>query len=456
MKKFTGLAIGLFSVLSWANPMCVELCSPCADKIEDASCVKADALCGCAAILDSVAKAQEAEAAAKAEADAAEAAALEAKNEAISSGKKQLTLDLLEGCGGTSCERTLHFADGAYKFNELAEASADTGSSEADSTAVVDKIALLDGAGNLAEIAANICELAPGECTAKISYEGATMKLLSIQKQETATGLPQDTAAADSTESQDSDALASTASDSDPTTSENAVSSSSNPSPATPYYPSAKKYFYQGFGLSFGSFDENDFLGYDISGNNSIGDGSFMAGLSYIARWYFYSAGSIQTGLGVHFRHHSVEDDKFRWLGSLYYGYNMDGSLYDYDTYMEIEVEYFNISLEIPVGIRIGLPFKYFAPFVSNTFYIQKPLYGWGYLYIDGYGCYSGSCGEKDLDGDFYGKNDWEFIDWIGVGFEIAQHFSLEFQTMLFAERTGSAHLFDPDESFRINMQFTW
>ena len=442
MKKLTGLAVGLFSVLSWANPMCVELCTPCADNVDDASCVKADALCGCAVVLDSVAKAQEAEAAAKAEADAAEAAALKAKNEAISSGKKQLTLDLLEGCGGTTCERTLHFADGAYKFNELAEASADTGSSEADSTAVVDKITLLDGAGNLAEIAATICEHASGECTAKISYEGATMKLLSIQKQE-ATSLPQEVATADSTVSQDPNTLATEASDSTQTPSENAVSSSSNPSPATPYYPSAKKYFYQGFGLSFGSFDENDFLGYDISGDNSIGDGSFMAGLSYIARWYFYSAGSIQTGLGIHFRHHSAEDDEFRWLGALTSNRNI---------YLELEVEYCNITLEIPVGIRIGLPFKYFAPFVSNTFYIQKPLYGWGYLYIDGYGDYT----EKDLDGDFYGKNDWEFIDWIGVGFELAQHFSLEFQTMLFAERTGSAHLFDPDESFRINMQFTW
>ncbi len=445
MKKFASLAVGLFSVLSWANPMCVELCTPCADNVDDASCVKADALCGCAVVLDSVAKAQEAEAAAKAEADAAEAAALEAKNEAISSGKKQLTLDLLEGCGGTTCERTLHFADGAYKFNELVETSADTGSSEADSTAVVDKIALLDGAGNLAEIAANICEHASGECTAKISYEGATMKLLSIQKQETATDLPRD-AAADSTTVQNQDSLATAASDSVPTSSENAVSSSSNPSPATPYYPSAKKYFYQGFGLAFGSYDENDFLGYDIPGDNAIADGNFMAGLSYIARWYFYSAGSIQTGLGIHFRHHSAEDDEFRWLGSRlsYYGRT--------DTYMEIEVEYCNITLEIPVGIRIGLPFKYFAPFVSNTFYIQKPLYGWGFLYIDGYGDYT----EKDLEGDFYDKKDWEFVDWIGFGFEVAQHFSLEFQTMLFAERTGNAHLFDADESFRINMQFTW
>lgn len=425
MKKLTGLAIGLFSVLSWANPMCVELCTPCADNVDDASCVKADAICGCAAVLDSIAKAQE------------------AKNEAISRGKKQLTLDLLEGCSGTTCERTLHFADGAYKFNELAEASADTGSSEADSTAVVDKITLLDGAGNLAEIAANICEHASGECIAKISYESTTMKLLSIQKQETTTDLPQD-AAADSTTVQNQDSLATAASDSTQTPSENAVSRTSNPSPTTPYYPPQRKNFYQGFGLAFGSYDENDFLGYDIPGNNAIADGNFMAGLSYIAKWYFYSAGSIQTGLGVHFRHHSVDDDKFRWLGSLYYYYD--------DTYMEIEVEYFNISLEIPVGIRIGLPFKYFAPFVSNTFYIQKPLYGWGYLYIDGYGNYT----EKDLDGDFYGKNDWEFIDWIGVGFEVAQHFSLEFQTMLFAERTGSAHLFDPDESFRINMQFTW
>lgn len=442
MKKLTGLAIGLFSVLSWANPMCVELCTPCADKTEDATCAKVDSICGCTVILDSLAKAQEAAAAAKAEAEAAEAVALEAKNEAISNGKKQLTLDLLEGCSETTCERTLHFADGAYKFNELAEASADTGSSEADSTAVVDKITLLDGAGNLAEIAATICELAPGECTAKISYEGATMKLLSIQKQETTTDLPQD-AAADSTTVQNQDSLATAASDSDPTTSENAVSRTSNPSPTTPYYPPQRKNFYQGFGLAFGSYDENDFLGYDIPGNNAIADGNFMAGLSYIAKWYFYSAGSIQTGLGIHFRHHSAEDDEFRWLGALTSNRNI---------YLELEVEYYNITLEIPVGIRIGLPFKYFAPFVSNTFYIQKPLYGGGYLYIDGYGDYT----EKDLEGDFYGKKDWEFVDWIGFGFEVAQHFSLEFQTMLFAERTGSAHLFDPDESFRINMQFTW
>lgn len=434
--------------------MCVELCTPCADNVDEASCVKADALCGCAAVLDSIAKAQEAAAAAKAEAEAAEAAALEAKNEAISSGKKQLTLDLLEGCSGTTCEKLLHFTEGAYTHSEISESSAAPSVPVTDNAASPDKITLLDGAGNLAEIAANICEHASGECIAKISYESTTMKLLSIQKQETASELPQD-AAADSTTVQNQDSLATEASDSTQTPSENAVSRTSNPSPTTPYYPPQRKNFYQGFGLAFGSYDENDFLGYDIPGNNAIADGNFMAGLSYIAKWYFYSAGSIQTGLGVHFRHHSVEDDKFRWLGSLYYYYYdtyMEIEVDYRDTYMEIEVEYFNISLEIPVGIRIGLPFKYFAPFVSNTFYIQKPLYGWGYLYIDGYGDYT----EKDLDGDFYGKNDWEFVDWIGIGFEVAQHFSLEFQTMLFAERTGSAHLFDPDESFRINMQFTW
>lgn len=429
MKKFAGLAVGLFSVLSWANPMCVELCTPCADNVDDASCVKADALCGCAAVLDSVAKSQEAEAAAKAEAEAAEAAALEAKNEAISSGKKQLTLDLLEDCGNSVCEQTLYFENDVFTKGEIANArnasdvnvsdSADT--AENDSTNAQDRLSKLDGAENLAGLAASMCLGDSSECIVKVSYESNSMKLVAIQKVEKPKAeakaviapAPQETKQVAKPEPKSNSVYA------------------QKPAPKE-----KRQHFYKGFGLTFGSYDENDFLDYSLDGENAIEDGNFEAGLSFIAKWYFYRAGSFQTGLNAYFRHHSYYEDKWKYIGY----------------YMDIETEYYNITLELPLAIRIGIPIKYFAPFISETFAVRKPIYGWAKVNTDGRYYYD----DTGWKSDFYGASDWEFVDWIGVGFEVAQHFSLEFQTMLFAERTGSAHLFDPDESFRINMQFTW
>lgn len=416
MKKFAGLAVGLFSVLSWANPMCVELCTPCADNVDDASCVKADALCGCAAVLDSVAKAQEVEAAAKAEAEAAEAAAIEARNEAILNGKKQLTLNLLEDCGNSVCEQILYFENDVFTKGEIANArnASDLSASDTadttknDSTNTQDRLSKLDGAENLAGLAASMCLGDSSECIVKVSYESNSMKLVAIQKVEK------------------------------PKAEAKAVIA---PAPqetkqvAKPEPKEKRQHFYKGFGLTFGSYDENDFLDYSIDGDNSIEDGNFEAGLSFIAKWYFYRAGSFQTGLNAYFRHHSYDEDDWKYIGSYYGG----GS-----RYMDMEAEYFNITLELPLAIRIGIPIKYFAPFISETFAVRKPIYGWAWV---DYG---------DWESDFYGASDWEFVDWIGIGFEIAQHFAIEYQMMAVAFRTGNAHLYDTEESFRVNMQFTW
>ncbi len=429
MKKFAGLAVGLFSVLSWANPMCVELCTPCADNIDDASCVKADALCGCAVVLDSVAKAQEAEAAAKAEAEAAEAAAIEARNEAISNGKKQLTLNLLEDCSNSVCEQILYFENDVFTKGEIANArnasdlsasdTADT--TENDSTNAQDRLSKLDGAENIAGLAASMCLGDSSECIVKVSYESNSMKLVAIQKVEKPKAeakaviapAPQETKQVAKPEPKSNSAYA------------------QKPAPKE-----KRQHFYKGFGLTFGSYDENDFLDYSIDGENAIEDGNFEAGLSFIAKWYFYRAGSFQTGLNAYFRHHSYYEDNWKYIGSYYGG----GS-----RYMDMEAEYYNITLELPLAIRIGIPIKYFAPFISETFAVRKPIYGWAW--VDEYG---------DWESDFYGAADWEFVDWIGIGFEIAQHFAIEYQMMAVAFRTGNAHLYDLEESFRVNMQFTW
>lgn len=446
MKKFTGLAVGLFSILSWANPMCVELCTPCADKIEDASCVKADALCGCAAVLDSVAKAQEIEAAAKAEAEAAEAAAIEARNEAISNGKRQLTLNLLEDCGNSVCEQMLYFENDVFTKGEIANArnasdlsasdTADT--TENDSTNAQDRLSKLDGAENLAGLAAGMCLGDSSECIVKVSYESKSMKLVAIQKVEKPKA--------------EAKAVIAPA----PKKTKLVVKPKPEPKSNSAYTPKPapkekRQHFYKGFGLTFGSYDENDFLDYSVDGENSIEDGNFEAGLSFIAKWYFYRAGSFQTGLNAYFRHHSYDEDDWKFIGYSYY--------YDYSYYLDMEAEYYNITLELPLAIRIGFPIKYFAPFISETFAVRKPIYGWaiyGWAQVYTYDYYH----EEDTGGwksDFYGAEDWEFVDWIGIGFEIAQHFAIEYQMIAAAFRTGNAHLYDDTkESFRVNMQFTW
>lgn len=433
MKKFAGLAVGLFSVLSWANPMCVELCTPCADNVDDASCEKADALCGCAAVLDSVAKAQEIEAAAKAQADSAEAAAIEAKNEAIANGKKQLTLNLLEDCSNSVCEQILYFENDVFTKGEIANkknagdlnASDTADTTENDSTNAQDRLSKLDGAENLAGLAASMCLGNSSECIVKVSYESNSMKLIAIQKVEKPKAeakaviapAPQETKQVAKPEPKSNSAY--------------------TPKPA----PKGKRqHFYKGFGLTFGSYDENDFLDYSVDGENSIEDGNFEAGLSFIAKWYFYRAGSFQTGLNAYFRHHSYYEDNWKYIGYDYYHY--------FSPYLDMEAEYYNITLELPLAIRIGIPIKYFAPFISETFAVRKPIYGWAR--VVGYN------DVLDWKGDFYGASDWEFVDWIGIGFEIAQHFAIEYQMMAVAFRTGNAHLYDTEESFRVNMQFTW
>lgn len=415
---------------------CLKLCESCPvdsslfEQYEEAPknteqpiCNKIESYCKCYSLArDEWFKAKE------------EAAAIEAKNEAISNGKKQLTLNLLEDCGNSVCEQMLYFENDVFTKGEIANArnasdlsasdTADT--TENDSTNAQDRLSKLDGAEHLAGLAAGMCLGDSSECIVKVSYESNSMKLVAIQKVEKPKAeakaviapAPQETKQVPKSEPKSNSAY--------------------TPKPA----PKEKRqHFYKGFGLTFGSYDENDFLDYSVDGENSIEDGNFEAGLSFIAKWYFYRAGSFQTGLNAYFRHHSYYEDNWKYIGYSYY--------YDYSYYLDMEAEYYNITLELPLAIRIGIPIKYFAPFISETFAVRKPIYGWAWTEVD----YDYDIGWK---GDFYGAADWEFVDWIGIGFEIAQHFAIEYQMMAVAFRTGNAHLYDTEESFRVNMQFTW
>lgn len=409
---------------------CLKLCESCPadsslfeqyeeapENTEQPICNKIESYCKCYSLArDEWFKAKE------------EAAAIEARNEAISNGKKQLTLNLLEDCGNSVCEQMLYFENDVFTKGEIANtrnasdlsASDTADTTENDSTNAQDRLSKLDGAENLAGLAASMCLGDSSECIVKVSYESMSMKLVAIQKVEKPKAeakaviapAPQETKQVAKPEPKSNSAY--------------------TPKPA----PKEKRqHFYKGFGLTFGSYDENDFLDYSVDGDNSIEDGNYEAGLSFIAKWYFYRAGSFQTGLNAYFRHHSYYEDNWKYIGSYYGG----GS-----RYMDMDAEYFNITLELPLAIRIGIPIKYFAPFISETFAVRKPIYGWAWV---DYG---------DWESDFYGASDWEFVDWIGIGFEIAQHFAIEYQMMAVAFRTGNAHLYDTEESFRLNMQFTW
>lgn len=430
---------------------CLKLCESCPadsslfeqyeeapENTEQPICNKIESYCKCYSLArDEWFKAKE------------EAAAIEARNEAISNGKRQLTLNLLEDCGNSVCEQMLHFESDVFTKGEIANArnasdlsasdTADT--TENDSTNAQDRLSKLDGAENLAGLAASMCLGDSSECIVKVSYESNSMKLVAIQKIEKKAEAQATVAAPAANSTKQSVYSTSTA----PQETEQVAKPEPKSNSVYAQKPAPKEkrqHFYKGFGLTFGSYDENDFLDYSIDGENAIEDGNFEAGLSFIAKWYFYRAGSFQTGLNAYFRHHSYDEDDWKYIGYSYY--------YDYSSYLDMEAEYYNITLELPLAIRIGIPIKYFAPFISETFAVRKPIYGWAMVsWYDG----GDDTGWKS---DFYGASDLEFVDWIGIGFEIAQHFAIEYQMMAVAFRTGNAHLYDTEESFRLNMQFTW
>lgn len=210
--------------------------------------------------------------------------------------------------------------------------------------------------------------------------------------------------------------------------------------------------FYWGIGLVVGSLDENDFLENHIDGaNEMVGDFNMEAGISFLFRWYFYSAGSFQFGLSALYRHHDYMHTNGQYLGEI--SNSFFGTSYE-TLFVDLWAEYHELLAEIPLSLRIGIPIvKFFAPFADLTFSVRKPIYGWNTADINGWRVDE----TFNWDGDFYSEEDWEFLLWLGPGIEFTKHFSVEILFMLIDAKSGIGHNYaDENDSFRLNLQFAW
>lgn len=211
-----------------------------------------------------------------------------------------------------------------------------------------------------------------------------------------------------------------------------------------------EKTFYSGISLNIGSLDrESYFEDFDENEDGLIG------GIGYLARWYFYSAGSFQLGINALVESVTMTEEKYSY--SSYY------DLVDSD--LEYDVEQINLIAEIPVEVRFGIPLsEYFAPFVSFSLNVRKYIYGWFKYEMDaswsvGDNYYNTDYEYNDTTEDgFYESGDIDFLNFLGIGIEITKHFAIQYQWLISGIGWRSGYDFNYDEDFtnRFSMDFAF
>ena len=196
--------------------------------------------------------------------------------------------------------------------------------------------------------------------------------------------------------------------------------------------------FYQGISIEF----QTDFDNYEII-NPSIG---------YLARWYFYSNGSFQTGLNSAYTYANLEEERD------YYDYYY-GNLYSFD--VDFEYTYHKISVEIPLLLRLGIPLgSVFDVFVSLDVHVVKPIYSWIDAYGEHFGNHEGTyvwSEESTSSNRAFGWNHWEFMFYFGFGINISRHVSLQGQCLIeSAETSNSLGPIDNEGIWRFSMDFAF
>lgn len=439
----------LVSSLSFADAVCANLCASCANKLEDSTCIQTNSLCHCTAVLDSIQKAQDSIAAAE-----------NVKRNAIAGSKQLLAYKLMNSCDKAACVRNLYFQDGMFEkiengkspvaksvlINRMKAMKSETDISQA---AVAPKT---DNASVIADSAHVLCDTL-GPCIASVVFTSAEMAIINMQvieepekpAQDTVppptvpepAEVVNDTSEADSAQQNTTDSCHKVRQGKFWVTKCEEVPSVTNPAEENPEEQSSPKkqdIFYTGFALTYGMFDPYDYLGID---GDKFFDFNLEGGFTWLLRWYFYSAGSFQTGLGVFYSYSEYEDD---------------GMLYKYASLHEL-------TLEFPFTFRLGIPIaKAFAPYAEFSFNIRKPLYGWVDLEVEGYRYSTYDWYEYAYDelsqSDFYSDEDWEFALWIGGGIEFTRHFAIDFLWLLGEENAGIAREYD--SAWRTSLQFAW
>ena len=424
----------LVSSLSFADAVCANLCASCANKLEDSTCIQTDSLCHCTAVLDSIQKAQDSIAAAE-----------NVKRNAVAGSKQLLAYKLMNSCDKAACVRNLYFQDGMFEkiengkspvaksvlINRMKAMKSETDISQA---AVAPKT---DNASVIADSAHVLCDTL-GPCIASVVFTSAEMAIINMQvieepekpAQDTVppptvpepAEVVNDTSEADSAQQNTTDSCHKVRQGKFWVTKCEEVPSVTNPAEEKPEeQPSPKKedIFYTGFALTYGMFEPTYYLGAEGSGTNNR-----EGGFTWLLRWYFYSAGSFQTGLGL---------------------------FYSYSEYFEDnpEVTLHELTLEFPFTFRIGIPMaKAFAPYAEFSLNVRKPLYGWADMEVEGYRY------DELSQSDFYSDEDWEFALWIGCGIEFTRHFAIDFLWLLGEENAGIAREYDA--AWRTSLQFAW
>ena len=211
------------------------------------------------------------------------------------------------------------------------------------------------------------------------------------------------------------------------------------------------KTFYKGISLYGGMFSGkyDDYNSFGFSWHN---DGMNF-GLGFLLRWYFYKWGSFQTGLNVSYTYVDLGEDYSSY--SRYYR-----SIIDYWVSGDCGLQFHDISAEIPLQLRLGVPALY-ATFLFN---IKKPIWNYTKVYLDGY--YRSDISyryldEEDTENVFRGINVWSFAGYFGGGFSFTRHVSLEALFGLFEVNTVDEYLVEEmiaEEAltWRVKLDIAW
>ena len=190
-----------------------------------------------------------------------------------------------------------------------------------------------------------------------------------------------------------------------------------------------EKTFYSGISLNIGDVDRQSYFeDFDENEDGIIG------GIGYLARWYFYSAGSFQLGINALVESVTLAEAEY--------------------SYLDFNVDQISLVAEIPIELRFGIPLsEYFAPFVSFSLNARKYIYGWFKYEMENSWLYN----DATEDG-FYESGDIDFLYFLGIGIEITKHFAIQYQWLISGIGWRSGYEFDYDEDVtnRFSLDFAF
>lgn len=491
MKKTVFIIVWLSVAITFANPMCASFCMECKEKKEDATCAKIDSTCSCVAVLDSIRLEEERKAAEQ------ERLRLEAERKLIlkKTQIQKITDVLVDSCQNSFCAFEIFVEADTLKkmaktklpmakdsLERYLKQNIEANSTGDSSTAQPQEEQVLPP---MNEQCKEFCAMCPADSISKIKDTSQVAMCTKIEEQcqcvlqaELAKKAEEKLAAEKKAAMEQKLLYLENAKK----TAEkiyghcNEVSKCStlvtlrkknldvvefrnipvkkvetpvpvvkpvpkqeskpnNLIPKNPQKPKnlkenkKEKTFYSGISLNIGSLDrESYFEDFDEDEDGLIG------GIGYLARWYFYSAGSFQLGINALVESVTMAEGDY--------------------SYLDFNVDQISLVAEIPVEVRFGIPLdEYFAPFVSFSLNARKYIYGWFEYEMENSWLYN----DATEDG-FYEGSDIDLLFFFGIGMEISKHFAIQYQWLIEGTGWRSGYEFDYDEEYtnRFSMDFAF